>query len=137
MLRIVKATPKHCKRIVELAKEGELFNYTLLFYSLLLTLGWLYIAVDDEAVIGYVCFVVIPGARIAFNLQICIDKEHRSKNIGADLLSFMEKTLKEKHKVKTVYAHCLKPRVVKLLQRLKWEVILNILEVAFVQKELR
>jgi GNAT superfamily N-acetyltransferase len=136
-MQIVKATPKHCKRIVELAKEGEIFNYTLLFYSLLIALGWIYVVLDDDnSVIAYTCYAVIPVFKAAFSFQTAVAAEHRSKKIGSELIDFTYDLLK-KQGVKTIYAHCLKPRVVRLMERLGWEVMIKVMEVAFVRKKIR
>lgn len=135
---VSRATPKHCQRVVELAKEGDILNYTLPFYSLLMALGWLYIVQDEKKeVIAYTCYLIIPGTRTAFSVQTAVAKEHRSKKIGAKLLAYLEDELREKYRVTALYAHVFKPRVVKLLQRLGWKLVVNLLDVALVKKKLR
>jgi GNAT superfamily N-acetyltransferase len=138
MIKIKRGTPKHCKKIIQLAKQGDLFNYTHMFYSLLIMLGWLYVAVNEnDEVIAYSCYAIVPVTGLAFSFQTAVDPNYRNMNIGADFLAHLEVILKKRHGVQTLFAHCLKPRVVKYLQRKKWEVVFNILRVALVKKQLR
>ena len=68
-LTIKKATPKHCSKIAEIAKDGKIFNYGRLFYSLLCPLGWIYVVQDSaNKVIGFICYLIIPFIKKKCNI---------------------------------------------------------------------
>lgn len=136
-LKTKKATPKHCPDILRIGREGGLFNYTHLFYAMLIALGWVYVILDSDTVIGYVCYLAFPIIRKTFTLQIGITESYRGQGIGANSLDFLCHEVKRKHKTNTILAHTLKPRVVRLFQRQSWKVIASVLGIFLVKKKIR
>lgn len=136
-LEIKKATPKYCSTILSIAKEGGLFNYTYLIYSILIALGWVYIVLDEDKVVGYISYIKFPGLKKSFTLQMGITKEYRNRGIGTEMLDFLCKEVKRRHRVDTILAHTLKPRVVKLFKRQSWNVVISVLGIVLVKKKIR
>lgn len=136
-IQIKKATPKHCPTILKIAKEGGLFNYSQIFYTFLLTMGWLYVLVDKNRVIGYVGYLNFPIIKKVFTMQIGITEEYQGQGLGTKTLEFLCQEVKRKHNVDTVLAHTLKPRVVRLFKRQSWNIIASVLGIVLVKKKIR
>ena len=136
-LEIKKATPKHCATILSIAKEGGLFNYTCLIYSILIALGWVYVILDNDKVVGYVSYIKFPGLRKAFTLQLGITEGYRGQGLGTEVLDFLCKEVKRRHRVDTLLAHTLKPRVARLFKRQSWKVVVSVLGIVLVKKKIR
>jgi len=133
----MRATPKHCKDIIKLAKEGNILNYGTMFYSILMAFSWIYVVIgEDDQVIAYTCYAIIPGSNSAFSFQTAVAPKYRSKKIGREFLAHIEGILK-KQQITTLYAHCLKPRVVNLMKKLNWKVVIKVLKIALVKKKIR
>ena len=130
-----KGKSKHLTKVVEIAKEGKVFCYPRIFYAILAIFGWLYVVVKDEQVIGYFCYVALPIINRAFFLQIGITEQYRGQGLGTHCLESFCEHVETKYKITTVWAHTLKPRVVKLLQRQRWKIIMDILGVIFFKKK--
>jgi GNAT superfamily N-acetyltransferase len=136
--QIRRATPKHCKSIIAIAKEGQLFNYTFLLYATLIALGWAYVVLDRKGkVVGYSCYALIPFSKKAFSIQSAFTKECRGKGFGTKLLGFICKEVQRIHRTDTIYAHILKPRVLKLINKLGWKSIASVLGIFLVKKKIR
>jgi GNAT superfamily N-acetyltransferase len=129
-----KGKPEHFEKILAIAAEGNLFIYPKILFSILSLFGWLYVGIKDEKVVGYFCYIALPIVNRAFLLQIGIEKKSRGQGMGTQFLEMFCDHVKTEHKITTVLAHTLKPRVVKLLQRQSWKIILDILGVIFVRK---
>ena len=134
---IKRATPKHCFDIIKICREGQLFEYNHFFYALLVALGWAYVAVIEDQVVGYICYLNFPIISRAFLLQVGVTKSYRGQGLGSKLINDTCNKIKRKYRVETVMAHTLKPRVVKLFNRQRWSIITSILGVFLVAKKIR
>lgn len=134
--QIQKAMPKHCKEIMAIAKDGQVFNYWLV-YAFLVFLGWTLVMLDKQGkVMGYTCFAPIPFSRVTFTIQAAFKPEHRNKGLGTHLLDFTCHFLRVTHNSHKLYAHTLKPRVFRFLKRMGWESVGEGLGLFFVKKSL-
>lgn len=141
-IQIKKATPKHCSAILRIAKEGGLFNYTHLFYVFLITMGWLYVLIDESVAVGYICYLNFPIIKKVFTLQIGVTESYRGQGLGTKMLDFLCQEVKRRHNVDAILAHTLKPRVVRLFKRQSWKVvastsIFRIFSIFLVKKKIR
>ena len=138
-IKIKKATPKHCHDILRIGKEGGLFNYTHLFYALLISLGWVYVVIDEDITVGYICYLAFPLIRKVFAIQIGITEKCRGRGLGSQTLDFLCGEVKRRHNTTTILAHTLRPRVVEFFKRESWKVVasVSILNIFFVKKKIR
>jgi len=136
--QILRATPKHAKDMVSIAKEGLIFNYSTLIYAILISMGWAYVILDkDNNVVGYSCYILLPLSRKAFSIQSSLRESCQGKGLGTKLLGFICEKVKRTERVDTIYAHILKPRVLKLCKKLGWKSVASILGIFLIKKKIR
>lgn len=134
---IKRATPKHCSDVIKICREGQLFEYSYFLYALLVALGWIYVAVVDKQVVGYICYLNLPIISRAFLLQVGVTQSCRGQGLGSRLIENTCDVVSKKHGVDVVMAHTLRPRVVKLFNKQRWSIITSILGVFLVAKKIR
>lgn len=122
--------------IQDIARDGGLFRYPNIILKFLINRKRIYTLKKAGKLIAYFSYVVIPEVSKAYLLQIGITAAHRGKGLGSKLLELLCQKVKADHKMRTVLAHTLKPRVAKLFKRQNWRILFQALGVFFVSKKI-
>ena len=124
-------------KIQQIAEEGGLCHYPKPVLRWLIREKFIMAAKKGGRTIAYFSYLIFPWIKRAFLLQIGIKKEHRGKGLGSKLLTLLCQKMKRENGTKEIFAHTLKPRVVKLFQRQRWSVFARFFGVAVVQKAIK
>ena len=134
-MQIREALPEEWRIIGQIAKNAGIWNYHS-FYKHLARRKKVLVSINEQDIIvGYTAYFLLPFKN-SFSLQTGVLPEFQGFGVGSNLFNEMLKRL-EDAECKVLYAHTLKPHIVKWLKNVyHFEIIWSIPGITALKKNL-